>query len=1040
MVRQLVLVFHFLWICLGTTTVFAQVKPEVIERGKRATVLVEVVTDKGQATGSAFCIDKTGLFVTNAHVIGGAGVGDRIQLVLDIGRKTRRTLPAEPLWIDEELDLALLKARPRGGPLVDLNLGKDSDLKEGDEITTFGFPFGKQLAVDERDYTEVSVNLSRVTLLRKELNRLGSIKFDGQLNPGNSGGPVLRPRGQVVGVAASTVVGGGVNYAIPVGKLSERLGRPGLQALIPPLDYHDRSRTVTWTFRLVAPWPSGELPEGLNVVLKLNPNVGEPRTIACKSSGNDTYSATFTPVPRDRTRLMRLNILTGDRSGRWVAAEVKDCDVAVGERRFMLGDLRSIFFNPGFNQGPYVILAKAEKVDGAIRGLGTVTESRNFELWLVRWGVDSVASRGNVIAVGIDNAGLVHIRTRDDNGRLVADTDEKKQPATHAAAFASLKQKLPGLMPPHPLSTAERNQVLAEVFSIIGRPHARKIDLARCQRVDVQGYVDGLPNVHAINATAELTCGGITLATAHRNLDFSIVPAITAVTVRGDFVASRPPGFNPNRAQVKLLDDEGMVTIGGKLNVDGTPRGAYKAIRPPELPASPGGAVVRALEGKIDDLAVGGGGRYLLLVLKVARKLAVFDTNAAKVVKTIPLPTENVLVAAGARKFVVAFPDEKLLQRWDLETLTSDGGFLPSSIKEDLKAIVMGSDSDGPILAHWSPVRPSYGPNRLSFIDLDSLHVLTVGPVSGGRCEVSPSRGSFTGGGEIRVSPGGGLFGLWTGNSSRQGLCTLTVRGGSLGYYKEDVHACGFASPGADGVTIFTGVLGRLDAFGKPVGGPSHPSSTRNWDINRPWEYRGWDGKSPWELLTVPTADPAYYLVLEQAPFWRYRSYDPTGAVTASLHSSGDATRLLTIPALAEMTGFKVEDWYSGRLGVDNRFHYVPAARLLITIPPTNDRLVLRRVETEPAIAQTGAIVVLSQPLVNAVAGRPLHMRVIAKSSAGQVKFTLAEGPKGLSVSPDGQISWQQPVQSDGEPLEMVLSLSDPAGRKRTYKMVIRVQ
>ena len=60
---------------IGSAAAQAQHKPEVIERGKKATALVEVETAKGGASGSAFCIDKSGLFITNAHVVRGAGQG-----------------------------------------------------------------------------------------------------------------------------------------------------------------------------------------------------------------------------------------------------------------------------------------------------------------------------------------------------------------------------------------------------------------------------------------------------------------------------------------------------------------------------------------------------------------------------------------------------------------------------------------------------------------------------------------------------------------------------------------------------------------------------------------------------------------------------------------------------------------------------------------------------------------------------------------------------------------------------------------------------
>src|SRR5262249_38741724 len=71
--------------------------------------------------------------------------------------------------------------------------------------------------------------------------------------------------------------------------------------------------------------------------------------------------------------------------------------------------------------------------------------------------------------VGTDNTGLLHIRIFDALGRLVTDTDETKLPPTQANAIATLKQQLPGLLPPHVLTAAEKAQVIAEVTSIAGQ-------------------------------------------------------------------------------------------------------------------------------------------------------------------------------------------------------------------------------------------------------------------------------------------------------------------------------------------------------------------------------------------------------------------------------------------------------------------------------------------------------------------------------------------------------------------------------------------
>ena len=136
--------------------------------------------------------------------------------------------------------------------------------------------------------------------------------------------------------------------------------------------------------------------------------------------------------------------------------------------------------------------------------------------------------------------------------------------------------------------------------------------------------------------------------------------------------------------------------------------------------------------------------------MKADRKLAVFDANAADVVKTLPLASSNALVAAGAKKFLLAFPDEKLIQRWDFETLTREVSDATLPVRGRLKALAMGSDSDGPALSAWSTDTGDRNsePSRFSFIELESLKVLKVGMLSTrgmmGSGTPSSSGGSFT--------------------------------------------------------------------------------------------------------------------------------------------------------------------------------------------------------------------------------------------------------------------------------------------------------
>ncbi len=174
----------------------------------------------------------------------------------------------------------------------------------------------------------------------------------------------------------------------------------------------------------------------------------------------------------------------------------------------------------------------------------------------------------------------------------------------------------------------------------------------------------------------------------------------------------------------------------------------------PDLDTAPvqvndgGSPLVRTLEGKIHDLAIGGGGRFILMVLTEARKLAVFDVNSTDVVKTITLPAGNALVAAGAQTFFIAYPDQKLIERWSFETMARQGTTRPSPIRARLNGLAMGNDCDGPLLAVWLPDSSNnvIGQARFSFLDPKTLTALKVDSITNGGFQgignVSPSGGS----------------------------------------------------------------------------------------------------------------------------------------------------------------------------------------------------------------------------------------------------------------------------------------------------------
>lgn len=196
--------------------------PNTLQRSCEATALV--VTAEG--TGSAFCIHEQGVFVTNAHVVEGMEEGDEVTLVLRSGTDKELTTKARVARIGTKEDLAVLTVTGNHGLLTALPIGDTSKLQQTDEILALGFPFGEALAVDKDANPSISVNVGRITSLRRADGQLKVIQVDAQVNPGNSGGPVTNSAGEVVGVVVAGIKNSGVHFVIPVDRVTELLEKP----------------------------------------------------------------------------------------------------------------------------------------------------------------------------------------------------------------------------------------------------------------------------------------------------------------------------------------------------------------------------------------------------------------------------------------------------------------------------------------------------------------------------------------------------------------------------------------------------------------------------------------------------------------------------------------------------------------------------------------------------------------------------------------------------------------------------------------------
>ncbi|MGH3110454.1 MAG: S1C family serine protease [Gaiellaceae bacterium] len=162
------------------------------------------------ALGSGFVIDKAGHIVTNYHVVQG-GADIRVSF------SNRDTVAAEVVGVDPSTDLAVLEVDASSDALTPLALGDSDDVAVGDQVVAIGNPFG----LDRTATAGIVSALQRLITAPNSFAIDHVIQTDAPINKGNSGGPLLNDRAEVIGVNAQIETGNistgnvGIGFAVP---------------------------------------------------------------------------------------------------------------------------------------------------------------------------------------------------------------------------------------------------------------------------------------------------------------------------------------------------------------------------------------------------------------------------------------------------------------------------------------------------------------------------------------------------------------------------------------------------------------------------------------------------------------------------------------------------------------------------------------------------------------------------------------------------------------------------------------------------------
>jgi hypothetical protein len=358
------------------------------------------------------------------------------------------------------------------------------------------------------------------------------------------------------------------------------------------------------------------------------------------------------------------------------------------------------------------------------------------------------------------------------------------------------------------------------------------------------------------------------------------------------FPTDPDPGFPPVKAKpVDTFDLRPVV-------------GALPAIAPPTLPADPSNA---PLGGKVGQIAIGGGGRYIVMHRPDEGKLGFFDVSAAKLYWT-DADNGDVKLAAGLSRAVVYSPSANIFRVYSLPDLQKQFDFSSANIT-GLRNIAMGSRTNGPLLGTGTfgdPVLIELGANEMK-------------EVEGTRKERAELHWNM-----LRASPDGTAFTTFDGfRNNKVTLLTVENRRWKV---QKDIDEVPFL--GGDGNLYGNGVV--RDRSGQDQ------------------RFVGLVGARSGEWLVPAVSGNTHFL--KCIHYEEGKGSNRKRVMRVTVHANRNANPNAAV-ATVDLTGVpEFEGLWDGfgkhpAVPLDQHLFLVPEAKLLITLTSGKDRLVLRRLD-----------------------------------------------------------------------------------------------
>ncbi len=410
--------------------------------------------------------------------------------------------------------------------------------------------------------------------------------------------------------------------------------------------------------------------------------------------------------------------------------------------------------------------------------------------------------------------------------------------------------------------------------------------------------------------------------------------------------------------------------------------------------------VVIKTSGVIEDLAVGGEGKFILVKIKGEESLSVYDPAAQKIARQLRLPTTEFVFAAGGETVLIYLKDDDQFQTWSLRTFEKiKSAANPKSMR--IQQIVMGhAREDAALVFCSSGDRLGGGPSDIFLLDTATLTETKTQRQQAGMHRLDGGYGPH-----LRADRYLNRIAFWSPNVSPSGINLLTITDRGL-EFRNNHSSAGYLAVGDDG-NIYSGT-GHV--FGsEPVTNPQFGNAIPS------------RGQIEGHML-YPGLGGVFFLGVERdGKLSVFQSGRTTPSCAGGVFPEWTLPKPPRPPGFPERTGEPVpfpphQEFTKSSFTLDKRIVFAPNLGYILFTPLTSDRLIHRKFDLKDLLDKSGKeyLLVTSSAPTRAKAGSQWQYPITALAKTGTLSYSLQAAPEGMKLTPEGLLTWKIPAGIQG--------------------------